>query len=332
MYLPNRDGHDVWVNSRALELAGITADTPEPGPRPHRPYPGRHPAGHAPRGRLGLGRAADPADHARRPGARPCSRASATSTALGITNWQDAWLTPTPRTGPTWRWPAPGELTARVVGAHWGGNANAASSRSRELVERRAGGRLGRFNATSVKLMVDGIVENYTGIDARAVPRRPRPRLRATAAWTSSTPSCSKQVVVKIDALGFQPHFHALGDRAVRQALDAVEAARLVNGWTDAAAPRAHPGGPPRRACPASGRLGALPNAQALWAVGGGPDGRSSRCRSSIGRDRRAPVPVPLAAPAWGNARDGLGLVGVDPQPPARDGGCGPPHLAPETR
>ena len=27
VYLPNRDGHSGWVNSRALELAGITADT-----------------------------------------------------------------------------------------------------------------------------------------------------------------------------------------------------------------------------------------------------------------------------------------------------------------
>ena len=30
VYLPNRDGHDAWVNTRALELAGITNDTPDP--------------------------------------------------------------------------------------------------------------------------------------------------------------------------------------------------------------------------------------------------------------------------------------------------------------
>ena len=28
--LPNRDGHSAWVNSKALEIAGITADTPDP--------------------------------------------------------------------------------------------------------------------------------------------------------------------------------------------------------------------------------------------------------------------------------------------------------------
>ena len=36
--------------------------------------------------------------------------------------------------------------------------------------------------------------------------------------------------VTAIDARGFQVHFHAIGDRAVREALDAVEAARRANG------------------------------------------------------------------------------------------------------
>src|SRR5690606_30915066 len=36
--------------------------------------------------------------------------------------------------------------------------------------------------------------------------------------------------LVALDAHGIDVHFHALGDRAVREALDAVEAARQANG------------------------------------------------------------------------------------------------------
>ena len=40
-FLTNRDGHGAWVNSRALELAGITAATARPRGRPDRARPGR---------------------------------------------------------------------------------------------------------------------------------------------------------------------------------------------------------------------------------------------------------------------------------------------------
>ncbi|MEA2631861.1 MAG: hypothetical protein QOE66_2080, partial [Chloroflexota bacterium] len=39
--------------------------------------------------------------------------------------------------------------------------------------------------------------------------------------------------VTRLDALGFQPQFHAIGERAVREALDAIEAARRANGTSD---------------------------------------------------------------------------------------------------
>ena len=46
-------------------------------------------------------------------------------------------------------------------------------------------------------------------------------------------PETLKAHVASLDALGFQPHFHAIGERAVREALDAVEAARGANGPSD---------------------------------------------------------------------------------------------------
>jgi hypothetical protein len=73
--------------------------------------------------------------------------------------------------------------------------------------------------------------------------------------------------VTELHALGFQCHFHALGDRAVRDALDAVEAARKVNGPSDTRPHLAHlqvvhPDDVPRFA-----RLGATANIQPLWAA-----------------------------------------------------------------
>ncbi len=70
-----------------------------------------------------------------------------------------------------------------------------------------------------------------------------------------------------MDALGFQCHFHALGDRAVRDALDAIEAARAANGPSDTRPHLAHlqvvhPDDVPRFA-----QLGATANIQPLWAA-----------------------------------------------------------------
>ena len=45
VYLTNRDHHGAWVNSRALELAGITADTPDPADGRIEREPGGHPGG-----------------------------------------------------------------------------------------------------------------------------------------------------------------------------------------------------------------------------------------------------------------------------------------------
>ena len=43
-------------------------------------------------------------------------------------------------------------------------------------------------------------------------------------------PELLKQAVTALDARGFQVHFHAIGDAAVRQSLDAIEEALLENG------------------------------------------------------------------------------------------------------
>jgi predicted amidohydrolase YtcJ len=75
-----------------------------------------------------------------------------------------------------------------------------------------------------------------------------------------------KNSVTRLDALGFQVHVHAIGERAVREALDAFQAAREANGPRDGRHHIAHiqvihPDDLPRFA-----QLGVVANGQPLWA------------------------------------------------------------------
>ena len=263
VFLPNRDGHDAWVNTLALELAGITRDTPDPAHgRIARDQDGT-PLGTLHEGAMDLvGSLAQEAGPAELRAAVLESQRYLHS--LGITNWQDAWVTPEDQAAYL-ALAASGELTARVVGALWWDRERGLEQID-ELVERRAGGHAGRYHATSVKLMVDGIIENGSASMLE-------PYLDGHGHATTNRgldfidPELLKEAAVRLDALGFQPHFHALGDRAVRQALDAVEAARTANGWTDTRPHLAHIQVVHPADLPRFRRLGALANAQPLWAV-----------------------------------------------------------------
>ncbi len=151
--------------------------------------------------------------------------------ALGITNWQDAIVTPDEEEIAYTTLAGRGELTGRVVGALWWERSRG-PEQVEELLERRRTTAGGRYAPTSVKLMLDGVLENFTGAVLE-------PYLGADGRPTTNhgirqiDPGILADAVTRLDALGFQPHFHAIGERAVREALDAVEAARRANGMTD---------------------------------------------------------------------------------------------------
>ena len=158
-----------------------------------------------------------------------------------------------------------GDLTARVVGALWW-DRHRGLEQVEDLLAQRERGRVGRFAATSVKIMQDGICENFTAavidpyLDARG-------RATENRGISFVEPELLKAVVTRLDAEGFQVHFHALADRAVREALDAIEAALEANGPSDhrhhlAHIQVVHPDDVPRFRL-----LGAVANAQPLWAA-----------------------------------------------------------------
>ncbi|WP_317446737.1 amidohydrolase [Streptomyces collinus] len=268
VYLPNRDHHGAWVNSRALELAGIDRNTPDPADgRIERDASGA-PSGTLQEGAMRLvGELAPAATAADRLAA--LLHAQRHLHALGITAWQDAlvgdFLGMDDPAGAYLTAARDGSLTARVTGALWW-DRDRGAEQIPELVAKRAEFSHGRFRASTVKLMLDGVAENHTA--ALLDPYLDRCGC-ATANRGKSFihPAQLPTYVTELDALGFQCHFHALGDRAVRDALDAVEAARNANGPSDTRPHLAHlqvvhPDDVPRFA-----RLGATANIQPLWAA-----------------------------------------------------------------
>lgn len=266
--LTNRDGHGAWVNTRALRAAGVDGTTPDPADgRIEREEDGS-PAGTLQEGAMDL-----VARHV--PLATPDEAHAGLLAAqehlfsLGVTSWQDAMIGAFPGNpdnyGVYLRAAREGSLRARVVGALWW-DRERGLEQIPELEERRSGGQVGRFNATSVKMMQDGIAENFTA-------GMLEPYLDGCGCATGNSglsfidPEVLTAAVRLLDRSGFQIHFHALGDRAVREVLDALAEARAANGANDnrhhlAHLQIVHPDDIGRFA-----DLDAAANIQALWAA-----------------------------------------------------------------
>jgi hypothetical protein len=267
-YLTNRDGHGAWVNSRALELAGLTATTPDPADgRIERGADGE-PQGTLHEGAaLLVGRLVPGPAFAEQ--LRGLLLAQQHLHSLGITAWQDAIV------GEYLGYPDPlpaylaaardGTLTARVEGALWWDRGRGGEQLD-DLLDRRQAGQAGRFRAGTVKIMQDGVAENFTAgmID---------PYLDGCGCQTGNSglsyvdPADLAEQVSRLDIAGFGVHVHAIGDRAVREALDAFDAARAANPVSRGRHHIAHlqvlhPDDIPRFA-----ELSVTANMQALWAA-----------------------------------------------------------------
>jgi predicted amidohydrolase YtcJ len=263
-FLTSRDGHSAWVNTKALELAGVSASTPDPSDGRIERDPDGTPSGTLQEGAMDLVARFLPDDtpaeieEALRLGQRHLH-------GFGITAWQDAIVEPHLEERAYVALAARGELTGRVVGALWWEHHRGAEQ-IEELVERRRATAIGRFAPTSVKLMMDGVLENFTGamldpyLDQHGAATENRGLLQIDPEGLASW-------VPALDALGFQPHFHAIGDRAVRASLDAVEAARRANGPSDTRPHIAHIQVIHPDDIPRFRTLDVAANAQPLWAA-----------------------------------------------------------------
>jgi predicted amidohydrolase YtcJ len=266
VFLINRDHHSAWVSSTALRAAGIHAGTADPADgRIERDAAGE-PTGLLHEGAMALVDRLLPetTDAEYRDGLRTAQRYLH---SLGVVAWQDAWVhVDGPESGLHRAYLAAdrdGWLTARVVGALWWERAwTDVDAQVARLVEARAAAPAGarHYRPDAVKIMQDGVAETFTaGLLAPYLDRCGHPTGNHGLSFLA--PELLGRVVRELVAADFHVHFHALGDRAVREVLDALAAVPAGDRHQLAHLQLVHPDDIPRFAA-----VGAIANLQPLWA------------------------------------------------------------------
>jgi predicted amidohydrolase YtcJ len=286
-FITTSSGFNVWTNSAGLRAAGLTATDLDP----EHGTVVRDPVTREPTGVL-LGPAvSDLYGLIPPPGADELRDALRSATGMahryGITSANEARIE-------EHHWEAfvqadeAGELALRVQGSqHW--DPERGMDQLKEILRRRDEAPGPRFRADAVKFFLDGNLQH--GVAALLQPYAGSEDHYGELAFDAAT---LKAIATRLDAEGFQLHFHAVGDAAVRQALDAIEAAIEANGLRDRRHQIAHlvlidPADVPRFA-----ELGVVADFQVIWAkddkdratdvalLGDGRAGRLIQTRSMI--------------------------------------------------
>jgi predicted amidohydrolase YtcJ len=255
VFLYSADGHSAFVNSLALELAGIDADTSDPEDGHIERDEMGEPTGVLQEAAVDLVADTIPPFPSERVD-EGLALALAEANQLGITTILDASVRDWMLAGYA-RAEAEGGLTLRVHAAVW---------LEPELLddldwveELRRKYSSGRIHVDSVKFFVDGIIESETAY-----------MLEPYTSGTNGTPTYSdaelRDAAIALDALGFQLHAHVIGDGATRQFLDVVEAVIEANASRDRRPQLSHLEVVDPQDWPRFAELGAHANFQMLWA------------------------------------------------------------------
>lgn len=256
------DHHTVWVNSKALEISGITRTTVDPeGGTIARLEDG------SPKGTLREPSAIDlilsnTPTRTIKDDVAAIAWACDQYLAAGVTSTTDAWVEP----GMPEAYIAAARSGALTIDTNLFFLAQPESwrSRSKEFLHFRTHieslGATSKLHAKTVKFICDGALS--AGTAALLDPYLDDPDSRGLMIWSDDELA---DAMVYFDSEGFQIHAHAIGDAAIRQALNAIEAMQRVNPSWDrrpviAHAQLIHPDDLPRFT-----RLEVIANIQPLW-------------------------------------------------------------------
>jgi predicted amidohydrolase YtcJ len=270
------DGHTSWANSKALAVAGITRETPDP------------PNGKIVRDEKGeatgaLLEAAGGLVSKFAP--KPTRDERLAALRKGLHEANRVGLVRVHSAGGDFEWldlydelRLNGELTVRQYIAYRLNPPELTPAAIEKAEQARRIYRDDWIAAGAVKTMLDGVVEAHTA--AMLAPYSDDPTKSGALFWD---PAKYQQAVVELDRRGFQIFTHAIGDRAVRLALDAYEHAQARNGTKDTRPRVEHIETITAVDIPRFGTLGAIASFQPLhaypdddtlkiWARNAGPD------------------------------------------------------------
>lgn len=223
--LLNADHHGAWANTLALRAAGIDASTPDPADGRIDRDPGGDPSGMLNEGAVQLVARVMP-DPDPRALADAIVAASQRVLAAGITGWQEAALG---HYGGVPDFTAAyldalqrGLLRGRPTGAIWMPRdlqADGVGAFVERCLAAAAQNEAAGFPTRTVKVMLDGIVETQT-----ASLREPYCSGSGGTGLSYFAPDLLRVAIPAINAAGLAVHVHAIGDRAIGDALDAFEA------------------------------------------------------------------------------------------------------------